>query len=105
MVNNVTVREGSSLVSFLLIMHKHGSLICPQSFCRIERHVQNLQAISLDFLGVPGSEVASKTAELIEQNGFPSDKRLGAGVVDGRSVWADGNTPSKFVAALQAKVT
>ena len=48
--------------------------------------------------------MASKTAELIEQNGFPSDKRLGAGVVDGRSVWADGDTPSKFVAALLARV-
>ena len=63
-----------------------------------------MQAISLDFLGVPGSEVASKTADLIEQHGFPQDKRLGAGVVDGRSVWADGDTPATFVAALQAKV-
>ena len=62
-----------------------------------------VQAISLDFLGVPGSEVASKTANLIEQHGFPSDKRLGAGVVDGRSVWADGETPSTFIAALQSK--
>jgi len=62
-----------------------------------------VQAISLDFLGVPGSEVASKTADLIEKHGFPEDKRLGAGVVDGRSVWADGDTPSAFVAALQAK--
>lgn len=64
-----------------------------------------LQAISLDFLGVPGSEVASKTADLIEKHGFPQDKRLGAGVVDGRSVWADGETPSALVAALQAKVS
>lgn len=63
-----------------------------------------LQAISLDFLGVPGSEVASKTAELIEKHGFPSDKRLGAGVVDGRSVWTDGDTPAALVAALAAKV-
>lgn len=64
-----------------------------------------LQAISLDFLGVPGSEVASKTADLIEKHGFPENKRLGAGVVDGRSVWADGETPSALVAALQAKVS
>ena len=64
-----------------------------------------LQAISLDFLGVPGSEVASKTADLIEKHVFPQDKRLGAGVVDGRSVWADGETPSALVAALQAKVS
>jgi 5-methyltetrahydropteroyltriglutamate--homocysteine methyltransferase len=49
--------------------------------------------------------VASKTADLIEKHGFPNDKRLGAGVVDGRSVWADGDTPSAFIAALQAKVS
>ena len=64
----------------------------------------SLQAISLDFLGVPGSEVASKTAQLIEKHGFPEGKRLGAGVVDGRSVWADGETPAALIAALKAKV-
>lgn len=64
-----------------------------------------MQAISLDFLGVPGSEVASKTADLIEKHGFPDDKRLGAGVVDGRSVWADGDTPAALVAALLAKAS
>ena len=63
-----------------------------------------MQAISLDFLGVPGSEVASKTANLIEEHGFPESKRLGAGVVDGRSVYADGETPAALVAALQQKV-
>ena len=68
-------------------------------------HSVPLQAISLDFLGVPGSEVASKTADLIEKHGFPEGKRLGAGVVDGRSVWADGETPAALIAALQAKVS
>ena len=53
---------------------------------------------------MPGSEVQSKTAQLIEKHGFPADKRLGAGVVDGRSVWADGKTPSAFTAALISKV-
>ena len=53
---------------------------------------------------MPGSAVPSQTAQLIEQHGFPEDKRLGAGVVDGRSVWADGATPTAFVAALLAKV-
>lgn len=63
-----------------------------------------VQAISLDFLGVPGSALGNETAALIEKHGFPSDKRLGAGVVDGRSVFADGEYPSKLIAALQAKV-
>jgi hypothetical protein len=60
-------------------------------------------AVSLDFLGVPGSVLGSDTAALIEKHGFPSDKRLGAGVVDGRSVWADGESAPNLVAALIAK--
>lgn len=52
---------------------------------------------------MPGSEVPSQTAELIEKHGFPGDKRLGAGIVDGRSVWADGSMPSKLIGALVAK--
>ncbi len=60
-------------------------------------------AVSLDFLGVPGSVLGSDTAALIDKHGFPSDKRLGAGVVDGRSVWADGESAPNLVAALIAK--
>ena len=41
-------------------------------------------AVSLDFLGVPGSAHKNATAALIEEHGFPKGKRLGAGVVDGR---------------------
>jgi len=63
-----------------------------------------VQAISLDFLGVPGSAVASKTLDLVEKHGFPSEKRLGAGVVDGRSVWSDGVVPAALVASLHKKV-
>ena len=63
-----------------------------------------VQAISLDFLGVPGSALGNETAALVEKHGFPSNKRLGAGVVDGRSVFADGEYPGKMIAALQAKV-
>ena len=63
-----------------------------------------VQAISLDFLGVPGSAVASKTLDLVEKHGFPSEKRLGAGVVDGRSVWSDGIVPAALVASLHKKV-
>lgn len=61
-------------------------------------------AVSLDFLGVPGSAFGNETAALVEKYGFPSDKRLGAGVVDGRSVFADGETPTNLVAALLKKV-
>ena len=63
-----------------------------------------VEAISLDFLGVPGSALGNETAALIEKHGFPSNKRLGAGVVDGRSVFADGEFPGKLIAALQDKV-
>ncbi|KAK9821557.1 hypothetical protein WJX81_005017 [Elliptochloris bilobata] len=60
-------------------------------------------ALSLDFLGVPGSVLGSDTAALIEKHGFPENKRLGAGVVDGRSVWADGESAPNLVAALVGK--
>ncbi|KAK9829533.1 hypothetical protein WJX72_006351 [[Myrmecia] bisecta] len=58
-------------------------------------------AISLDFLGVPGSALGCNTAALVAQKGFPADKRLGAGIVDGRSVWADDGTASALLAALR----
>lgn len=63
-----------------------------------------MQAISLDFLGVPGSAVASKTLDLVKQHGFPKEKRMGAGVVDGRSVWSDGGVPAALVASLRKQV-
>ena len=61
-------------------------------------------AISLDFLGVPGSAHGCATAQLITKHGFPKDKRLGAGVIDGRSVWADDGAAATIIAALLAKV-
>lgn len=59
-----------------------------------------VQAISLDFLGVPGSALGCATAELVSKHGFPSSKRLGAGVVDGRSVWGDGDAPIALLGDL-----
>ena len=44
------------------------------------------------------------TASLIAQHGFPKDKRLGAGVIDGRSVWSDGGSAATLVAAILAQV-
>ena len=63
-----------------------------------------LQAVSLDFLGVPGSAAGNRTRELLAEHGFPADKRLGACVVDGRSVWADGAAPGALLAAIQKQV-
>ena len=66
-----------------------------------------VQAVSLDFLGVPGSALAGQpsnaTAELVAKHGFPSDKRLGAGIIDGRSVWADGGAAQDLADALLAQ--
>lgn len=46
-------------------------------------------AVSLDFCGVPGSAAGNATLELIRKFGFPESKRLGVGIIDARSVWAD----------------
>lgn len=62
-----------------------------------------VQAITLDFCGVPGSAVPCATLELIQKHGFPSDKRLDAGVIDGRSVWADTGVASAIVGNLVNK--
>ncbi|KAG2493151.1 hypothetical protein HYH03_008575 [Edaphochlamys debaryana] len=50
--------------------------------------------LTLDFLGGGAGDCAgtgaNRTLELITAHGFPhAERRLGAGVVDGRSVWAD----------------
>lgn len=46
-------------------------------------------AISLDFCGVPGDAAGNATLELVRKHGFPSNKRLGAGLIDARSPYAD----------------
>lgn len=48
-----------------------------------------------------GSVQAPRTMDLIQKFGFPADKRLGAGVIDGRGVWAD----TGRAAALLGEVT
>ena len=53
---------------------------------------------------MPGSALGCKTLDLLRAHGFPADKRLGAGVVDGRSVWADGDAPAALLAAIKAQV-
>ena len=61
-----------------------------------------VHAIGLDFCGVPGASHGCTTAQLIHRHGFPATKRLGAGVIDGRSVWAATDTNGlALVAALR----
>ena len=53
---------------------------------------------------MPSSALGCKTLDLLRAHGFPAGKRLGAGVVDGRSVWADGDAPAALLAAIKAQV-
>lgn len=53
---------------------------------------------------MPGSALGCATGDLIAKHGFPSDKRLGAGVVDGRSVWSDGDAPVALLGTLVKQV-
>ncbi|KAL6774393.1 METE1 [Auxenochlorella protothecoides x Auxenochlorella symbiontica] len=63
-----------------------------------------VQAISLDFCAVPGAAHGCATAATIARLGFPEDKRLGAGIVDGRSIWRDDGTAVDLLAALRARL-
>eukprot|EP00798_Chlamydomonas_sp_ICE-L_P023424 gene23424-30705_t len=58
-------------------------------------------AVGLDFLGVPGAAEANCTLELIKTHGFTAGKRMGAGVVDGRSVWADTGLAGALLSELR----
>ena len=60
-----------------------------------------VDAIGLDFCGVPGASHGNGTCQLIAKHGFPKEKRLGVGIVDGRSIWADDGTAGRVVAALR----
>lgn len=61
-------------------------------------------AISLDFAGVPGAASGNSTASLIDAKGFPKSKRLGAGIIDGRSVWTDADVAAPLLAALRERL-
>lgn len=56
--------------------------------------------LTLAFCGVPGCADPPQSLDLITRLGFPhASKRLGAGVVDGRSVWGDAACPPGRAAA------
>jgi 5-methyltetrahydropteroyltriglutamate--homocysteine methyltransferase len=60
-----------------------------------------VHAIGLDFCGVPGATHGNATCNLIARHGFPAEKRLGVGVIDARSPWADNGTAAHVVAAVR----
>eukprot|EP00889_Picochlorum_renovo_P001574 jgi/Picre1/28604/NNA_004004.t1 len=60
-----------------------------------------VHAIGFDFCGVPGATSGNEMFTLIATHGFPQSKRLGAGVVDGRSVWKDTNEAMNVLLSLK----
>lgn len=62
-------------------------------------------AVSLDFDGIGLDFIeGTKTLELVEKNGFPSDKFLFAGVVNGKNIWRNNyKTTLSQLCALQSK--
>lgn len=97
-----TASLGRCVTILLSCFHLHSIRL--EDICRVEHDLIQVQAISLDFLGVPGSALGCATAKLIAKHGFPKDKRLGAGVIDGRSVWSDGGSAAALVAAILGQV-
>ena len=71
----------------LILSDKHGVKILLQTYFGDIRDIYN-EVIALDFdaIGLDFIE-GVKTAELIEKNGFPADKILFAGVVNGKNIW------------------
>jgi 5-methyltetrahydropteroyltriglutamate--homocysteine methyltransferase len=55
--------------------------------------------------GLRRLQVPNQTLELIRKRKFPADKRLGAGIVDGRSVWADNMGAGRSTLLAQAPRT
>jgi hypothetical protein len=48
-----------------------------------------------------GAAVPCKSLEHLKAYSFPADKALGAGVIDGRNVWADNGTATATLAEIQ----
>lgn len=49
-----------------------------------------------------GADYGSRTAQLIAKHGFPGNKRLGAGVIDGRGAWAECGEAARLLGALRS---
>ena len=50
-----------------------------------------------------GAAEPCQTLQLLQKHGFPGDKVLGAGVIDGRNVWADGGDAAALLAAVKKR--
>eukprot|EP00172_Hildenbrandia_rubra_P004233 Plantae.Rhodophyta-Hildenbrandia_rubra.ctg8167.p1 GENE.Plantae.Rhodophyta-Hildenbrandia_rubra.ctg8167~~Plantae.Rhodophyta-Hildenbrandia_rubra.ctg8167.p1 ORF type:complete len:742 (+),score=169.31 Plantae.Rhodophyta-Hildenbrandia_rubra.ctg8167:2053-4278(+) len=59
--------------------------------------LQGVETISLDF-------TRGDNLSLIKKHGFPQGKCLGAGVIDGRSVWDDEKTANNLIAEIKQAV-
>ena len=70
-----------------ILSNKNGVKVLLQTYFGDIRDIYN-DVIALDFDAVGLDFIEGrKTAALIEQNGFPSDKILFAGVVNGKNIW------------------
>ena len=71
----------------LILANKNGAKILLQTYFGDIRDIYN-EVVSLDFdlIGLDFVE-GRKTAELVKTNGFPADKILVAGLVNGKNIW------------------
>ncbi len=70
-----------------ILSNKNGVKVLLQTYFGDIRDIYN-DVINLDFDAVGLDFIEGrKTAELVEENGFPSDKILFAGVVNGKNIW------------------
>lgn len=71
----------------LILSNKNGAKILLQTYFGDIRDIYN-EAVSLDFdlIGLDFVE-GRKTLELVKTNGFPADKILVAGLVNGKNIW------------------
>ncbi|MBW3114810.1 5-methyltetrahydropteroyltriglutamate--homocysteine S-methyltransferase [Bacillus sp. MCCB 382] len=64
----------------------HVKVILQTYFDRLE-HYQEVMAIPVDGIGMDFIHDRGENLDAIRRNGFPADKILAAGVVDGRNIW------------------
>ena len=48
-----------------------------------------------------GAATPCRTLDFLKKSGFPADKALGAGVIDGRNIWADTGNAAALVAEIK----
>lgn len=48
-----------------------------------------------------GAATPCRSLQYIKEFGFPADKTLGAGVIDGRNIWADTGNAGALIAEIK----